>query len=625
LPVTTRAAVIGTSGRLRVSKVRVGALSDEGPMRDADILACDHLLMCGGWTPAVHLFSQSRGKLAWDAESQAFLPASAHARVRSAGACAGQGALAEAIDAGFAAGEGAARAAGLTTTPRRSVVVDNAEALRGGSLGELSPHDGQRGKAFVDFQNDVTSDDLRLAAREGFRSIEHVKRYTTTGMATDQGKTSNMNALAIVASHLGLPLPEVGLTTFRMPYTPVTFGTLAAHSRGDLFDPVRRTPIDGWARDNGAVFEDVGLWKRARYFPQAGEDMDAAVRRECRTVRSSVGVLDVSTLGKIEVVGPDAAEFLDRLYVNAFKELKVGQCRYGVLLNEAGFVIDDGVIGRMAEDTFHVTTTTGGAARVLHMMEDYLQTEFPDLVCWLTSTTEQWAVVAVQGPKSREVLAPLVEGIDFTAFPHMTVREGAVAGVPARVFRVSFTGELGFEINVPADYGHAVWEQVWQQMRRHDGCAYGTEAMHVLRAEKGFVIVGQETDGTVTVDDLSLGWAIGKRKRDFVGKRSLARPDMLKPDRNQLVGLQTVDPKIVLDEGAQVTAEEAPAIGTAALGHVTSSYWSEALGRSIALALVSGGRNRRGERLHVPMPDGAIEVVVTAPAFYDPKGERLDG
>jgi sarcosine oxidase subunit alpha len=627
LPVITNATITGTEGRLRVSGVRIGRAAAGGAVSDAGHLACDHLLMSAGWTPSVHLFSQSRGKLAWDAGKEAFLPGQSHARERSAGACAGVDELAAVITSGFAAGQSAARAAGMTAKPPRSAVrIANAPSMIGGSLGAL-PHDGEAKHAFVDFQNDVTTRDLALAAREGFRSIEHVKRYTTTGMATDQGRTSNMNALAIVSRQLNKPLPQVGLTTFRVPYTPVTFGTLAGHSRGELFDPVRRTPIDPWAKQQDAVFEDVGLWKRAHYFPKTGEDMHRAVARECQIVRASVGVFDASTLGKIEVVGPDAAEFLERLYVNAWKRLEVGRCRYGILLNEAGFVIDDGVVGRMASDVFHVTTTTGGAPRVLHMMEDYLQTEFPELQCWLTSTTEQWAVIAVQGPRARDVLAPLVEGIDLAKenFPHMAVREAIVAGVPARVFRVSFTGELGFEINVPADYGRAVWEAVWNEVRRCEGCAYGTETMHVLRAEKGFVIVGQETDGTVTPDDLGLNWAIGKKKKDFVGKRSLARPDMLKADRPQLVGLKTRDPKTVLEEGAQVTKEPKPASGTRALGHVTSSYWSPTLNSSIALALVSGGRNRIAEQLYVPMPSGAIAVEVVSPVFYDPKGARLDG
>jgi sarcosine oxidase subunit alpha len=479
-------------------------------------------------------------------------------------------------------------------------------------------------KCFVDFQNDVTTADLKLAAREGFRAIEHVKRYTTTGMATDQGKTSSLNALAVVADTLAMPLPAVGLTTFRQPYTPVTFGTLAGPARGDLFDPVRRTPIDPWAQAHGAVFEDVGTWKRAHYFPQGGEDMHAAVARECRTVRSAVGIFDASTLGKIEVVGPDAAEFLERMYINRVKSLGVGRCRYGVMLSEAGYVLDDGIIARLAEDRFHVTTTTGGAASVLNLMEDYRQTEWPDLEVWLTSTTEQWAVIAVQGPRAREVLAPLVAGdIGTAGLPHMAVRELVVCGAPARLFRVSFTGELGYEINVPADRGLEVWEQVFARAQACGGCAYGTEAMHVLRAEKGYIIVGQETDGTVGPSDLGLDWMIGKDKPDFVGMRSLRRPDMMRQDRKQLVGLLTCDRQALLEEGAQITRTARPPAGTHAEGHVTSSYRSEPAGRPIALALLEGGRARIGERLFVPMPSGGIEVELVAPVFYDPKGERL--
>ncbi|ODN69414.1 Aminomethyltransferase [Methylobrevis pamukkalensis] len=446
-------------------------------------------------------------------------------------------------------------------------------------------------------------------------------------MATDQGKTSNMNALGIVSDALGKPVTEIGLTTFRQPYTPTTFGIFAGHSRADLFDPVRRTPIHGWAEANGAVFEDVALWKRAHYFPQAGEDMHAAVDRECLAVRRSVGIFDASTLGKIEVVGPDAAEFLNRMYVNPWSKLAPGRLRYGIMLREDGFVTDDGVVGRMADDRFHVTTTTGGAPRVLQMMEDYLQTEWPDLDVWLTSTTEQWAVIAVQGPNARKVLEPLVEGIDLSAaaMPHMSVKEGRICGVPTRLFRVSFTGELGFEVNVPADHGRAVWEAIVAAGAPFGITPYGTETMHVLRAEKGYIIVGQETDGTATPDDVGLAWAVGKAKNDFVGKRSLARASMADPMRKQLVGLLTHDPKTVLEEGAQIVVDPAAPVPMPMVGHVTSSYHSAVLGRSIALAVVKGGRARMGETLHVPMPGGTIAVTVTDPVFYDPKGERLDG
>ena len=628
IQIATSATVTGTSGHLRVSGAKIGRIRDGGAIEPAGSVACDLLLMSGGWTPSVHLFSQSRGKLAWSETANAFLPSVSAQRERSAGACRGTFALGDALAEGYAAGLAAAHVAHADAgRVRVHSFSTSAKPLDVSGMTGVCPgaHPKKLGKAFVDFQNDVTAKDLASATAEGFRSIEHVKRYTTTGMATDQGKTSNINALGIVADRIGRPLPTVGLTTFRPPYTPVTFGTFAGYSRGDLFDPVRRTPIDGWAQEHGAVFEDVGAWKRAWYYPRAGEAMHAAVARECRTVRETVGVFDASTLGKIEVVGPDAATFLDRMYVNAFSTLGVGKCRYGVLLNEAGFILDDGVIGRLAPDRFHVTTTTGGAARVLNMMEDYLQTEFPDLKTWLTSTTEQWGVIAVQGPAARAVLEPLVEGIDLSReqLAHMTVRTGKIAGIPCRLFRVSFTGELGFEVNVPANRAREAWDAIWAQVQRHGGCAYGTEAMHVMRAEKGFIIVGQETDGTVTPDDAGLTWAIGKSKPDFVGKRSLLRPDMVTSGRKQLVGLRTLEPKTVLEEGAQITQDADPAQGTPALGHVTSSYWSASLDRSIALALVADGRSRVGQRLHVPMPGGSIAVEVVAPVFYDPKGERL--
>jgi sarcosine oxidase subunit alpha len=540
------------------------------------------------------------------------------------GACRGVFALAAALADGAEAGHAAARTLGHAGPAIRfSVSGENRNPESAGA--GLATRPAARADAFVDFQNDVTTRDLALAAREGFRSIEHVKRYTTAGMATDQGKTSNLNTLRFVAAELGKPLPEVGHTTFRMPYTPVSFGSLAGAARGALFEPVRTTPMHESAVARGAVFEDVGQWKRARYFPRAGEDMHAAVGRECRAVRGACGVFDASTLGKIAVVGPGAAEFLNRLYVNDFTNLAPGRSRYGILLREDGFICDDGVIARLAPDRFHVTTTTGGAARVLAMMEDYRQTEWTDLKVWLTSVTEQWAVIAVQGPRAREVLAPLAQGIDLApaALPHMGVTAGRFAGAPAMLFRVSFTGELGYEINVPADRGRSVWEAVCDAGAAQGITPYGTETMHVLRAEKGYIIVGQDTDGTATPDDAGLGWAIGRKKPDFVGKRSLERAAMRSLARKQLVGLRTPDPAIVLEEGAQLveTAGQSPPMKV--IGHVTSSYFSAALGHSIALAMVAGGRGREGATLHVPMPGRDIAVTVTSPVFYDTEGARL--
>ncbi|CDZ59079.1 Sarcosine oxidase, alpha subunit [Neorhizobium galegae bv. orientalis] len=606
-------SVTDTGGRLRISSMTV-ARNGGG---DARRIAVDALIVSAGWTPSVHLFSQSRGKLRFDDVNQRFLPNIYAQDCVSVGSCNGTDDLAELIDEAIAAGGGSVALAG-----------ENRFEWTGGMIGAAEGAGPDTTvKAFVDFQHDVTAKDIRLAVREGMHSIEHIKRFTTNGMASDQGKLSNMHGLAIAAEMLDRPIPQVGLTTFRAPYTPVTYGTLVGHSRGELFDPARKTPMHALETAEGAEFEDVGNWKRAWYYPKRGEDMLAAVNRECRTVREVAGVFNGSTLGKIEVVGPDAAQFLNLIYTNAWDSLKPGKSRYGIMTREDGFVYDDGVVGRLAEDRFHVTTTTGGAPRVLHHMEDYLQTEFPHLKVWLTSTTEQWAVIAVQGPKAREIIQPFVEGVDISneAFPHMSVAECNVMGVPARLFRVSFTGELGYEINVPADYGPAVWKAIWERAEPMGACLYGTETMHVLRAEKGYIIVGQDTDGTVTPHDAGLGWAVSSKKPDFVGIRGLKRPDLVREGRKQLVGLLTKDPALVLEEGGQIVADPSQAKPMTMLGHVTSAYWSENCGRSIALALVAGGRARIGETLHVPLKDRTIEVEVTDMVFFDKQGGRIHG
>jgi sarcosine oxidase, subunit alpha len=628
LPIETSATVLGTSGRLRVTGVALGRVAADGRVSAGATHACDVVLMSGGHTPSVHLHSQSRGQLVFDEALGAFVPGTAAGRTRSAGLARGIHGLAAVLDDGAAAGAAAVTAPARHVTAAR-YTVRALDAGVAGRPGELPQPAGPTPpvKAFVDFQNDVTTRDLALARREGFESIEHIKRYTTTGMATDQGKTSGLNALGVVAAGSDRKIPEVGLTTFRMPYSPVSFGSFAGFARGDLFDPVRRTPSHAWASARGAVFEDVGMWKRARYFPAPGETMHAAVNRECLAVRSGVGMFDASTLGKIEVVGRDAATFLNRLYINNWDNLSVNRSRYGILLRDDGFVYDDGVVARLAVDRFHVTTTTGGAARVFAMMEDYVQTEWTDLSVWITSTTEQWSVVAVQGPRARDVLAPLISGVDLTpaALPHMAVARGRICGVPMMLIRVSFSGELGFEVNVPADYGAEVWAAIHAAGEAHGITPYGTEAMHVLRAEKGYIIVGQDTDGTMTPDDAGVAWAIGKSKPDFVGKRSLQRPTMKNPGRKQLVGLETLDPMTVLEEGAQVVASAGQAPPMKMIGHVTSAYYSAALGRSIALGAVAGGRARVGQTLYVPMPDGDIAVKVVTPVFYDREGARLNG
>ena len=456
------------------------------------------------------------------------------------------------------------------------------------------------------------------------RSIEHVKRYTTNGMATDQGKMSNINGLNIAADALGKKQPQVGLTTFRPPYTPTTFGAFAGYHRGSHFEVTRKTQIDAWAEENGAVYEPVGQWRRARYFPKSGENMDAAVKRECAATRSSVGIFDASTLGKIEVVGPDAAEFVNRMYTNPFLKLAPGKCRYGLLCGDDGFIRDDGVIGRISDDRFHVTTTTGGAARVLNMMEDYLQTEWPDLDVWLTSVTEQWSTIALNGPNAAKLLQPLVPDLVLTEenFPHMSCAEVDVAGIPARLWRVSFTGEIGFEVNVPAPLGRQLWETLWEAGQQYDICAYGTETMHVLRAEKGYIIVGQDTDGTVTPFDAGMGWAVGKKKADFVGMRGMARPDLVAKGRRQLVGLLTEDGS-KLEEGAQIVLDPNQPIPMKMVGFVTSSYDQGTVGQPIALALIEGGQDRMGETVYIPMLDRTIAAKIVSTIFVDPENNRL--
>ena len=616
------AKVTATRGGTHLRSIEYTRFGAAGEALEQRSIDCDLLLMSAGHAPSVHLFSQSRGRLRYDETLQAFVPGESAERERSAGACRGRMSLAASLEDGARAGHEAALATEPCPPPPQVSGIVGGPSAALPRAGMLQPG----AKAFVDFQHDVTLADLDLALREGFRSIEHLKRYTTTGMATDQGKTSNLNALHHAAQELQQTVPAVGTTTFRMPYTPVTFASFAGQARGELFDPVRRTPMHDWAVRQGAVFEDVGMWKRARYFPRVGEDMHAAVARECRAVRTQCGVFDASTLGKIAVVGADAAEFMNRLYVNDWSKLPTGRCKYGVLLRDDGFVYDDGVVARLAADRFHVTTTTGGAARVLAMMEDYRQTEWPDLKVWLTSTTEQWAVIAVQGPRARDILAPLVDGLDISAaaLPHMGVVEGSLRGMPMMLFRVSFTGELGFEVNVPAAFGPATLEAICENGAAHGLTAYGTETMHVLRAEKGFIIIGQDTDGTVTPNDIGLGWAIGKSKPDFVGKRALARPSMQAADRKQLVGLLTLDPKRVLEEGAQIVDAPGQTVPMKLIGHVTSSYASATLDRSIAMALVAGGRARIGQTLYVPMPGGEIPVQVCSPVFFDPQGARLN-
>ncbi len=624
-------AIVATHGARRVSGVEVMRLNDaaDAVLGAPRRIECDLVCASGGWNPAVHLFSQSRGRLRFDDEAACFVPGQSVQAERSAGACNGAFRLADCLAQGFAAGAAAARDAGLRKRRARRAAPAAPEPETGPMRAVWQvPSTGARARGerhFVDLHNDVTAADIALAAREGYESVEHAKRYTTTGMGPDQGKTSNVNALAVLAQATGAGIEAVGTTTFRPPYTPVAYGALAGRSVGALREPARITAIHPWHEANGAVFEDVGQWKRPWHYPRAGESMHDAVGRECTAVRSSLGIVDASTLGKIDIQGPDALELLNRVYTNAWDSLGIGRCRYGFMLGEDGMVFDDGVTSRIGETHYHMTTTTGGAARVLAWLEEWLQTEWPRLRVYLTSVTTHWAVAAIAGPNARALLGELCTGVDLAneAFPFMSWREGAVAGIPARLFRVSFSGELAFEINVPSSYGLSLWQALMAAGAKYGITPYGTEAMHLLRAEKGFVVVGHDTDGTVTPLDLGMDLIVSKKKADFIGKRSLARPDTARPDRKQLVGLLTEDPAEVVPEGSQIVAEVRAGPPMPMEGHVTSSYWSPTLARSIAMALLAGGHGRHGETVSISLPGRAVRARVTEPRFYDVEGERL--
>jgi sarcosine oxidase subunit alpha len=611
-------AVVRTIGKRQLRGVTIRSLTG-GPVTKID---CDLLAVSGGWNPAVHLFAQAQGQLRYDETLAAFVPNAADPAIEPVGAARGSFDLAVCLSEGAEAGARAAAACGFAAGEPALPEVASTTVVAPEVMW-LVPGDRGR-KSFVDLHNDVTAADIALAAREGFTAIEHVKRWTTLGMGTDQGKTGNIPGLAVLSQALGRAIADTGTTTFRPPYVPVSFGLLAGRENGPRYDPERLTPMHDWHVAAGAVFEDVGQWRRPRYYPRpdgtmAGESMDRAVRRECLAARDDVGLLDASTLGKIEVSGPDAARFLDRMYVNRWQNLGVGRCRYGVMCRDDGMVFDDGVGTRLATDRFFVTTTTGNAGAVLDWFEEWLQTEWPELDVFCTSLTEEWANATLVGPRSGEVLAALAPRIDLASFPFMTMRETDIAGIPTRVFRVSFSGELAYEINVPGTAGLALWEKLIEAGEPHGITPYGTEAMHVLRAEKGYFMIGQETDGSVTPLDLGLSVANDK---DFLGRRSLFRSDTARPDRKQLVGILPDDPNVVIPEGAQLIAEPH---STVMLGHVTSSYFGARIGRGFALALVAGGRACHGQQVWAWHLGRTIAAQICPPVFYDPEGRRRDG
>ena len=617
--------IVDTSGYRRIKEVSIMKLSKDGQSVTGSKvkIKCDCLGISGGWTPAVHLFTQSGGKLKFDNEDNVFIPSKYPSDQISIGSCNGEFDL-NTIIKNF--NQNIKNFLGIDKTSFEDLKINSTKEILKRNIW-LLPSDKAIGKCkpFVDFQNDATAKDIKLALREGFRSIEHVKRYTTTGMGTDQGKLGNMHALGIISDTSGVKMSDLGTTTFRPPYTPLTFGTIVGRNVGEFFDIFRKTPMHDWHVDNNAEFENVGQWKRAWYYPKKGESMFDAVQRESKAARDGAGILDASTLGKIDIQGSDASEFLNRVYTNAWSKLAIGKCRYGLMLNEDGMVYDDGVTTRLDENHYIMTTTTGGAATVLGKLEDYLQTEWPELDVYLTSVTDHFATISVCGPNSKKIVKKVIPDLDLSdeEFPHMSFKNAKIDNIKCRVMRISFTGEQSYEINIQANFGKSVWEKCMEAGKEFNITPYGTETMHLLRAEKGFIIVGQDTDATLTPIDLQMDWIVSKKKYDFIGKRSLYRSDTIREDRKQLVGIVTEDPREVLEEGAQIVADVSKK-PVEMLGHITSSYFSPNLNKSIALGVVKGGKNMLGKKLFIPMKNKIISVQVADPVFLDKENKRLN-
>jgi sarcosine oxidase subunit alpha len=621
LPIAADSVIVRAHGRKRVAAVDVASA---GRTKRID---CDLVCVSGGWSPVVHLFSQARGTLRYDEALGAFLPRASSSMVRPAGVANGRFTLAEALADGHAAGLAAAGergTSGLAAPRAEPETIGPSRALWSVPVGKPGA------KRFVDLQDDVTAEDIALAAREGYTSVEHLKRYTTLGMGPDQGKTSNVMGLAVLAEATGRSIPEVGTTTFRPPYTPVTLAAFPGRECGPHVEPTRYSAMHDWHVGHGAGLVNAGLWKRPHSYPRPGETPDNAASREAKNVRQNVGVVDVSTLGKIELQGRDVAEFLNRVYVNRWDTLAVGRCRYGLMLREDGIALDDGTTSRLSSTHYLMTTTTVNAVKVMQQLERLLQIDWPDLDVYVTSVTEQWAAAALSGPRAREVLARIVDiDVSNAAFPFLAVGACRVrtgdGTIPARLLRMSYSGELAYEIHVAANSGRAMWEAVISAGEPFGLMPYGTEAMSTLRIEKGHIVVGAEADGRTTADDLGLGNLVNAGKW-CIGKPLLQRPALKSADRWQLVGLSALD-GATMPRAAKIVADPDHALPNPMLGHVTSWCWSPSLEAWIALALVAGGRARHGQVLWAvsPLADAKVRVEIGPPCFIDPQGERLRG
>ena len=617
--------VVNSKGYLRVNSATIGKLSsDKSYYENLENVSCDCICVSGNWTPTVHLSSQSGNKLKFDEKINSFVPNQSRQNESTVGSASGSFTLKKSLEDGF--NKGYELSNKITGKNAKSTTPTSNER-------SYSQHDkfwcmplpkNKHYKRCVDFQNDVYVSDIELAVREGFRSIEHVKRYTTLGMATDQGKTSNLNGLQLVSNIENKVVPEVGHTTFRPPYTPVTIGAIVGREVGKHYRPTRKSPMHEWHEKNNAIFVDAGLWVRPRYYKQGNETLQEAAKREASNVRNNVGICDVTSLGKIDIKGPDSAEFLNRIYTNAWMKLPVGKARYGVMLREDGIVFDDGTTTRISENHFHMTTTTAQAVNVLAHLEYYLQVVWPELDVNVLSTTEQWAGAALAGPNSRNLLNKLFPEIEVSneAIPFMGYKEADLFGVPARIFRISFSGELAYEINVESGYGIFMWEKIMELGKEMNIEPYGTEALSTLRIEMGHV-AGSEIDGRVISSDLSLEGMLSKKK-DFIGKRSLNREAFLNPNREKIVGVVPLDKKTMIPEGSHLVSDSNASLPNPKLGHISASCWSVEYNNPFSLAILKDGKKKIGEKLYAvsPLKNKNIAVEIVSSHYVDPKGER---
>ena len=621
IPIMSGSVILDTVGTKVLAGVRVGMLSDEGQSTGNanGVIACQGLAISGGFNPSSELYCQAGGNLRYDAELACFVPKECRQRVTVAGAARGKFSLADALTDGASAGSETASKAGFTCSP--TDVATSAISSYNLKASRITPA-GDTSRQWVDFMYDVTVADIELAVRENFVSVEHLKRYTTTGMTVDQGKTSNLNALTLLAGLSKRSIGEVGTTTFRPQFMPVPMGAIAGQQHGDFYTPARLLPAHDWHVDHGAVFENYGAWKRPEYYATNGRDRETAIREEVLALRRSVGLFDGSPLGKIELTGPDAGEFLNRIYVNNVLTLKPGRIRYGLMLSENGIVIDDGVFARMADDRYLVSTTTANADRITDWLEEWHQCEWPDLDLIISPVSGQWAVATIAGPNSRILLQGIESDIDFSAeaLPHMSVATGTFLGVPARVQRVSFSGEMSFEINVPAIQSQSVMEALVNAGGNRIA-PVGIEALLILRTEKGYLHVGVDTDGMTNALDVGFAGIVSKKKTDFLGKRSLLRAEDQRKDRRQFVGVEPLNDNENLQSGAHfVTPHDE---GRRSQGIVTSACFSPTLQRFIGLGLLEGGFARKGETVTVFDDGRTFDVRIADPAFYDPTGENM--